>query len=139
MVRKADRGQGKFTVLTNAARLAAHTINITDNPRIFSPDHARSTETIVYLAKDIYHKARVANMIRLDGPEAQDNLKERRRLQNAAIDECDQLLSEIQIAKLLFHLKTRKVKFWGEMVVEVKAELRAWRDSDASRLRTGRR
>lgn len=133
MVRVEDRGEGKFDTLTKALQLASYTIQITDNQKVFRPEHAKSTERIVYLARDIYHRARVANDIRLDGPDARENLLERRRQQNIAIAECDHLLSEIQIAKKIFHLHTKRIKYWGEKIETVKAYLRKWRDSDASR------
>ena len=89
MVRVEDRGEGKFDTLTKALQLASYTIQITDNPKVFRPEHAKSTEQIVYLARDIYHRTRVANDIRLDGPDARENLLERRRQQNIAIAECE--------------------------------------------------
>jgi hypothetical protein len=136
MVRKDDRGEGKFDTLTKALRLASYTIDITDNKKVFVPEHAKSTERIVYLARDIYHKARVANDIRVG--DDKDLLMERRRLQNEAIAECDHLLSEIQIAKMIFHLRTKRVEYWGNMVEEVKGYLRKWRESDADRFRKRR-
>lgn len=136
MVRKDDRGEGKFDTLTKALRLASYTIDITDNKKVFVPEHAKSTERIVYLARDIYHKARVANDIRVG--DDKDLLMERRRLQNEAIAECDHLLSEIQIAKMIFHLRTKRVEYWGNMVEEVKGYLRKWRESDADRFRKKR-
>ncbi len=135
MVRKDDRGEGKWEVLTKAAALVSYTIQITDNPKIFNPAHAKSTERIVYLARDIYHRARVANNIRFDGKDGKEKLEERRRLQNIAIEECEQLLSEIQIAKMIFHLRTKRVEYWGGMVETVKAYLRSWREGDANRFR----
>jgi hypothetical protein len=136
MVRKDDRGEGKFDTLTKALRLASYTIDITDNKKVFVPEHAKSTERIVYFARDIYHKARVANDIRVG--DDKDLLMERRRLQNEAIAECDHLLSEIQIAKMIFHLRTKRVEYWGNMVEEVKGYLRKWRESDADRFRKRR-
>lgn len=136
MVRVEDRGEGKFDTLTKALKLASYTIDITDNKKVFVPEHAKTTEQIVFLAKDIYHKARVANNIRVG--DDKELLMERRRLQNEAIEECDQLLSEIQIAKLLFHLRTKRVKHWGGMVEDLKGYLRNWRESDADRFRKKR-
>ena len=133
MVRVEDRGEGKFDTLTKALKLASYTIDITDNKKVFVPEHSKTTEQIVFLARDIYHKARVANNIRVG--DDKELLMERRRLQNEAIEECDQLLSEIQIAKLLFHLRTKRVKHWGSMVEDLKGYLRKWRESDADRFR----
>lgn len=135
MVRVEDRGESKFETLTKALKLASYTINITDNKKVFVPEHARSTERLVYLARDIYHKTRVANDIRVN---TKEDLAERRRLQNEAIAECDHLLSEIQVAKMVFHLRTKRVRYWGEMVEELKGYLRKWRDKDADRFRMKR-
>lgn len=128
MVRKEDRGEGKFDTLTKALRLASYTTDITDNKKVFTPDHEKTTERIVNLAWSIYHRARIANNIRVENA---DDLIERRKLQNQAIAECDQLLTAIQIAKRVFHLRLKRVKYWGEMVEELKNHLRKWRESDA--------
>lgn len=128
MVRKEDRGEGKFDTLTKALRLASYTTDITDNKKVFTPDHEKTTERIVSLAWSIYHRARIANDIHVENA---DDLMERRKLQNQAIAECDQLLTAIQIAKRVFHLRLKRVKYWGEMVEELKNHLRKWRESDA--------
>ena len=128
MVRKEDRGEGKFDTLTKALRLASYTTDITDNKKVFTPDHEKTTERIVSLAWSIYHRARIANDIRVENA---DDLMERRKLQNQAIAECDQLLTAIQIAKRVFRLRLKRVKYWGEMVEELKNHLRKWRESDA--------
>lgn len=135
MVRKEDRGEGKFDTLTKALQLASYTTDITDNKKIFTPEHEKTTEKIVNLAWNIYHRARIANDIRVENA---DDLMERRRLQNQAIAECDQLLTAIQIAKRVFHLRLKRVKYWGERVEEVKNYLRKWRESDADRFRKKR-
>ena len=135
-VRKEDRGEGKFETLTKALKVAAYTIDITDNKNVFKPEHSKTTERIVMLATDIYHRARVANDIRVVTSE---DLSERNRLQNQAIAECDHLLTEIQIAKRLFHLRTKRVAYWGGMVEELKGYLRKWRDSDADHFRNRKR
>lgn len=132
MVRVEDRGEGKFDTLTKALRLASYTTDITDNKKVFTPDHEKTTEKIVNLAWNIYHRARIANDIRVENA---DDLMERRKLQNQAIAECDQLLTAIQIAKRVFHLRLKRINFWGEMVEEVKNHLRKWRESDADRFR----
>lgn len=132
MVRKADRGKGKFDTLTKALDLATYTINITDNKKIFIPQHDKTTERLVYLARDIYHRSRMANDIKVT---TREELSVRRKLQNQAIEECDLLLSEIQIAKILFHLRLKRINYWGTMIVELKSMLRGWRESDSNRYR----
>ena len=132
MVREKDRGKGKFETLTKALDLATYTINVTDNKKIFVPQHDKTTERLVYLARDIYHRSRMANDIKVT---SREELLVRRKLQNQAIEECDLLLSEIQIAKILFHLRLKRINYWGTMIVELKAMLRGWRESDSNRYR----
>ena len=135
-VRVEDRGEGKFDTLTKALKLAVYTVDITDNKEVFVPEHEKSTEEIVFLANDIYHKARVANEIKFLN--SKELLDARRELQNEAIKECSQLISKIYAAKLTFHLRNRRVVHWIGMVEEVQKLLRAWRDSDADRFRRKR-
>ena len=135
-VRVEDRGEGKFDTLTKALKLAVYTVDITDNKEVFVPEHEKSTEEIVFLANDIYHKARVANEIKFLN--SKELLDARRELQNEAIKECSQLISKIYVAKLTFHLRNRRVVHWIGMVEEVQKLLRAWRDSDADRFRRKR-
>ena len=87
MVRKDERGEGKFDAQTKALELATYTVNITDNPKVFTPDHEDTTKKIVAYATDIYHRTRVANNIPFKTPEAG---AERNRLQNIAIAAFDQ-------------------------------------------------
>lgn len=70
MVRKDERGEGKFDAQTKALELATYTVNITDNPKVFTPDHEDTTKKIVAYATDIYHRTRVANNIPFKTPEA---------------------------------------------------------------------
>ena len=84
MVRKDERGEGKFDAQTKALELATYTVNITDNHKVFTPDHEDTTKKIVAYATDIYHRTRVANNVPFKTPEAG---AERNRLQNIAIAE----------------------------------------------------
>ena len=119
MVRKDERGEGKFDAQTKALELATYTVNITDNHKVFTPDHEDTTKKIVAYATDIYHRTRVANNVPFKTPEA----------------ECESLRSEIQIAKMVFHLRMKRVKYWDDLIVEVHDLLQKWRDSDADRSR----
>ena len=132
MVRKDERGEGKFDTQTKALELATYTVNITDNHKVFTPDHEDTTKKIVAYATDICHRTRVAYNVPFKTREAG---AERNRLQNVAIAECESLRSEIQIAKMVFHLRTKRVKYWDDLIVEVHDLLQKWRDSDADRSR----
>ena len=63
----------------------------------------------------------------------QEKWKERKRLQEEAARDCNNLLALMQIAKTLFHLETRRVKHWGKKTIEVRNRIRDWKDGDSRR------
>lgn len=52
-----------------------------------------------------------------------------------AMDKMDGNFRDIQIAKMVFHLRMKRVKYWDDLIVEVHDLLQKWRDSDADRSR----
>lgn len=131
-VPEAQRGVGKFDVLIKANNLAVYTMRITKNPKNFAPEYQTAlTDDIIRTAKDIFIKCWTANNIRVgDDPE---NWRARKRLQEEAARDCNNLLALIQIAKPLFHLETKRVKYWGEKTIEVRNRIRDWKDGDSKR------
>lgn len=127
-----ERGEGRLEVITKAMNLAAHTILITKNPNVFKPEYNHAiTEDIVHTAKEIYISAWTANNIKV----GHDHNKavERIRLQEHAASECNNLLAMMQLAQRIFHLPTKKVKYWAGLTLEVRAYLRKWKESDRKR------
>lgn len=111
-VNESERGKGKFDVLIKANDLAVYTIRITKNPKIFLPEYQTAlTNDIIHTAKEIFTKAWTANNIRV-GDEPR-NWLERKKLQQEAARECNNLLAFIQMAKPLYHLTSKRVKYWG--------------------------
>lgn len=131
-VPETQRGVGKFDVLIKANNLAVYTVRITKNPKNFAPEYQTAlTNDIIRTAKDIFIKCWTANNIRVgDDPE---NWRARKRLQEEAARDCNNLLALIQIAKPLFHLETKRVKYWGEKTIEVRNRIRDWKDGDSKR------
>lgn len=54
-------------------------------------------------------------------------------LQERAARNCNNLLALIQLAKTIFHLKSKRVKYWSEKTIDVRGYLRSWRDADSKR------
>lgn len=116
-----------------ARSLAAYTIKITKNPHTFPPEYNNGiTNDIIHSAKVIYTNCWSANNIYVR--EKQDWI-DRCRLQEEAVRECNNLLALIQLAQEVFHLKTKRIKFWGEKTIGVRNKIRAWNDSDRLRYR----
>lgn len=78
-----------------------------------------------------------ANNIRfrydIDGDELKMLHTQRQLFQVQACEECDKLLSLIQIAQPVYHLSTKRIKYWGGMAVDVKNLIRKWKESDRKR------
>lgn len=62
-----------------------------------------------------------------------DDWKMRKALQERAARNCNNLLALIQLAKTIFHLKSKRVKYWSEKTIDVRGYLRSWRDADSKR------
>ena len=135
-VPESEREEGRFSLLIRAEKLARYTITITANEKVFIPEYRRAiTDDIVRLGKDIYIKLRTANDIRVrkDGKYQKQDWQERRRLQQEAIHCCYSLLALIDIAFRLFHLSSKRVKYWGGLVVEIRNRIQKWMESDNKR------
>ncbi|MBR2259739.1 MAG: hypothetical protein IJ899_20850 [Blautia sp.] len=113
-----------------AAKLAAHTITICANPKIFLPEYQHITQEIVNTSVEIYKDAWTANNIVVKIP---DDWITRRRMQLLAISKCNALLALIGLAKMLYHLRSKKVKCWATMTIETRGLLRKWHEADRKR------
>lgn len=125
------RGTGKLKVVEDARYLSKYTITITANEKVFLPEYQRSlTDDINRIALAIFVEAFSANNITVKSAE---DYAERRRLQESAYRNCTKLLALIHLAWTVFHLKLKRVKYWGGLAVNVKNLLKAWKESDYKR------
>ena len=126
-----QRSQGKLDVCVKAHDLACYTLKITSNKKIFAEEYQQSlTDKINSTALDIWTKVWTANNILVKDEES---MNERVGLQQAAANECNILLSLIEIAARIFHLTSKRVSYWTEKTVTARNLIRAWRDSDRKR------
>lgn len=117
-----------------ARELALYTIKICQNKNIFLPEYQSSlTDDIVRTAKDIYINSWTANNIRVSGKNSNELWEWRSRLQRQAILDCNNLLASIGLARPLFHLKGKKVKYWSEQTLKARNYIKKWRESDIGR------
>lgn len=130
-VPETERGKGKFDVLIKANDLATYTIRITKNPKVFLPEYQTAlTDDIIRAAKNVFINAWTANNIRVV---ERDDWAERKRLQEQAAQECNNLLALIQIAKPVYHLKAKRVKYWGQKIIDTRNAIRDWKAGDNKR------
>lgn len=131
-VNAGDRKQGKLEVLTAAKSLASYTIKICCNENWFPTKYRDAiTQKLIDCATNIFILCWTANNIRFDG--SPEKTRQRNSLQGDAIRECDNLLALMQIEQEVFHLTTKRMKYWGEKTIYVRNLIGAWRDSDSKR------
>lgn len=131
-VPECERSKPKLEAIVKAMDLASYTIKITSNENVFKAKFQNAlTNDIVHTARSIYSNAWKANNINVA---KEPVLKaERHRLQVLAVTECYELLSLIQLAKPVFHLTSKRIRFWGNKTIECRKLLQAWKDSDSKR------
>ena len=100
------------------------------NKNIFVEEYQDAlTNDIIRCAKDIYIYAWTGNNIYVKP----DNGRwpEREQYQRAAIKKCNELLALINMARRLFHLKGKKVRYWSQMTLDTRALLARWHEANA--------
>lgn len=132
-VPKPKRESGKQEVNTLALQLCVHTLKITANEKVFTPEHKDVVQMARKLAIDIDKLCWRANNIKVG-----DNINlyySRLDLEQQAGNMCNDLNRQILICKPLFHLPGRKVIYWSKLTVELRNKIRDWYQSDEKRLR----
>ena len=128
---KSHREETELTVITKANELIAYTIKICSNEENF-PKRYRwcITSKIVESAIDIGNNIIKANSIYI---RSEDDLAMRRKYQQEAMSETQVLLNMINVAYNTFGIKSNRVEYWTQLVVNVQNLLRNWRKSDSNR------
>lgn len=126
-----QRKPNKFTVLEKANYLAKYTISITVNKNVFLEKYQNAlTDDIIRISKDIFIHCWTANNINV---KTNEQKIDRTNLQSKAILECNNLLAIIELSKSVFHLDSKRVKYWGGLVIQVRELIKTWRINDIKR------
>ena len=131
-----EREEGTFTLPIKAEYLARYTIEITSNENVFLPKYREKvTDIIVAYAIGAYMEIRDANDVTVhqNSPNKNREWMRRRAHQERAIDHCKHLLCMIDLAHRLFHLSGKRVKYWSELVINVRNRTQAWMNHDENR------
>jgi chaperone required for assembly of F1-ATPase len=130
-VNKRPRGHVKLEAGLLADKLLRHTFTIAKNKKIFLEEYYDVfTHNIIDCVLDIHMYVMRANDINVKKV-ADKNA--RLDSQYQAILRCIDLKYLIYQAKALFHLKSKKVKYWMKLLEETKQKIRSWRLSDMRR------
>lgn len=131
-VPEPERHKGKLEVHVKAQALTAYTALILKNPKVFDPEiDAELINRIRGCAYDIYVKSWSANRIRAETNAT--NRRMRYERQEEAILLCDELHAYIGIAKAVYHLRRKRMKYWSGLIMDVRNLLQAWKESDVER------
>lgn len=131
-VPEPTRHKGRMEVFVKAQYLASYTAEILSNEKVFSQKiDDEIIRRIKQCAYDIYAKAWTANQIHAETNAF--NRAWRYGLQEEAILLCSEMLAYIGIAKQIFHLRRKRMKYWSGLILEVNAMLQAWKESDVKR------
>lgn len=129
-----QRSHGTLEAYTKAYELATYTLRITKNKKIFTEDYQEQlTDYIISSALDIYMLTGYANSLTVKTSKDKDNYDARIRAQNEAIRRCGDLIRLIFIAKPIFHLSSKRVKYWHGLTKDTRNLIKAWSDSDVKR------
>lgn len=132
---KSKQGTPKFDLFDKTSRMAAHTLKITMNPNVFDQDAAKEViQEIRTAAIRIHILCWRANDIKVPEKNNRKQLERRMELEYYALKYCTDLKGLINLAKPLYHLSGRKVKYWMKLVLEVQDGIRAWRESERKRV-----
>ena len=131
-VPEGERKKGNLEVLVKARDLAIYTTTILSNRNVFVPEtNAELIHRIEQCALDIAGFTFSANNIRAGtNPE---NRRIRYDLQERAITICDEMHMYINVAKSVYHLRSRRIKYWAGLISESRKLLQAWKESDVER------
>lgn len=131
-VPEGKRHSGRLEVHLKAQALASYTAKILSNEKIFDPKvDPEIIRRIKGAAYDIYALLWTANKIHAEtGP---INRELRFRKQEEAYLLCDEMLAYIGVAKQVFHLRSKRMKYWAGLIVEVQRLIQGWKESDVKR------
>lgn len=127
------RGHGELEVNTKARVLTVYTLKILENDKWFPKSQIAFITKLQDCVIEIQALCWDANNIKVDGN--QDRYRRRLDKQDQAAEMCTRLMMLIETAKPLFHLETRRVRYWIGLAKDLRTMIRAWRDKDAQRLK----
>ena len=143
-VPKEARGEQKFKVLIDARKLAKYSINILASNKSFktrqtgnieddaiNPPQPELVSKMRDTAIDVYISAFSANETVL----TKSNYRHRRQLQDKSIAKCNELLALVEMSIPIFHINSKRVKYWTSQIVCVRNQIQKWKESDYSRYR----
>ena len=128
-----NRSEGELEVNTKARALTVYTLKILENEKWFPKTQQAFISKVQDCVIEIQSLCWEANNIKV-GSNA-ERYKRRIDLQDQAAEKCNRLMMLIETAKPLFHLESKRVRYWIKNTKELRNYIRGWHDKDVERLR----
>ena len=128
-----NRGHGELEVNTKARALTVYTLKILENEKWFPKSQIAFITKLQDCAIEIQALCWEANEIKVNGNE--QRYQRRIDLQDMAAEKCNRMTMLIETAQPLFHLQTKRTRYWINLVVTLRNLIRGWRDKDVIRLK----
>lgn len=123
-VPESERQLGELVALTKALEVSTYSIKIMANQKKFDSRYdAMLGNDLKAAALAIYKYAWFANDIKVNNA---DTVQVRLELQMKAIQACNELLVCINIAHMIYRLKSKRVEYWMTLVLDCRKLLRQW-------------
>ena len=127
------RGHGELEVNTKARALTVYTLKILENEKWFPQTQKAFITKLQDCVIEIQALCWEANEIKVAGNA--ERYKRRIDLQDQAAEKCNRMNMLIETAKPLFHLQSKRVRFWIKQTSDLRNMIRGWRENDIKRLK----
>ena len=128
-----NRGEGELTVNTKARALTVYTHVILSNEKWFPITQENYKKRLLDCVIEIQELCWEANNIKVG--KSMSRYEMRMNMQDMAASRCNRMMMLIETAKPLFHLTSKRVRFWLGMTKNLRDLIRGWHERDAERLR----
>lgn len=130
-VPETKRRTGKLEVLVKVLEVTKYTNLKLSNQKKCDPkfDYVLGDD-IKKTSRDIYRHCWGANSIRVTDKSTRDA---RKKLQQQAVQDCNELLMLIDMAQATYHFSSKSVEYWGRITIVARDSIRKWRDADNKR------
>lgn len=133
-VPEGRRTETKLAVLTKAFKLADHTMTLCANEDVFPEDLGQClANRILASAFTILEEIDAANDIYV---RTKDDFILRRKSQTIALSATARMLRLMELAYIKFNIDGDRIRYWTQLVVDVRELLKPWRTSDLRRYKS---
>lgn len=129
-VPESERSKGRLAALSKALEVSTYSIKVMANQKKFDSHYdAVLGNDLKSAALAVYKYAWFANDITVTDA---DTWQVQSELQLKAIQSCNELLVYVNLAHMIYHLKSKRVEYWMQLVLDCRKMLREWHKESQS-------